>query len=186
MNRLPFELAHQQALLPFAWLVGLHLRGHRRGAEWWWLSGVFLVSWFADTAAHLAPSARVVVSVVYPLSQAALVGLVFLSRREAMQFLLVLCAVAIIAIGWRGVSSPDVLFRTVAWGGAVGLILYRWTLGRLRVALLVMFGLCLLCWWGYVAWPSYASWGVYQAARLAGILLFCWAAMKPGPSLRLA
>lgn len=186
MNRLIFEVAHQMALVPMLWLGAMRLRGHRRGVEWWWLAGIFLVSWLADTAADLAPQARVAVSVVYPLSQTALVGLVlFLERREALWMTAALAAVAVVAVLWRGVSSPDVFFRTVAWGTAVGIVVNRWHLGRLRLALLVAFGVGLLCWWAYALRPGWWSWSIYQSVRALGIGLFCWAALKPGPSLRL-
>lgn len=168
------------ALVPLVWLGGLHWRGHRRGTEWWWLAGVFAVSWFADTAAHwVNPD---LVGNVYPVSQAALVGFVFLTRRDAMRLLAVLLVVGLLAVLWRGPLGVDVMLRTVAWGAVAGIV-YDRPIGRLRIALLVAFGLGLVTWYGYALWPGWWSYGVYQATRAGGIALFCWAAMRPGPSL---
>lgn len=170
------------ALVPLVWMGGLTVRGYIRGWEWWWLAIAFGVSWLADTAALVADPW--IISAVYPLGQSALVGLVFLTRRDGLRFLMALLAVGVAAMLWRGAAGPEVLLRTVAWGAVVGIVLDRWALGRLRTTLLVYFGLGLFAWWLYALSPGWWTWGAYQFLRLAGILLFCAAALKPGPALR--
>lgn len=180
MRRWPFELAHFMALVPLAWLALLRSHGQRRGAAWWWLATAFAVSWLADTAAHWVDPWQV--SVVYPVSQAALVGAVFLSRTDALRLL-----AALVCVGWFAAirpHRPDVLLHVVAWVAVVGVVYDRWALGTLRVALFVYFGGGALAWIGYAAWPGWASWIVYQGTRAAGIALFCVAATRPAPTLR--
>jgi len=55
---------------------------------------------------------------------------------------------------------------------------------RLRWSLGVYFGLGLAAWLVHVLWLVVATWYPYQAVRLAGLLLFCWAATRPASSLR--
>lgn len=179
-----FEIVHQMALLPFLWLAWLHFRGERRDVAWWWLAGAFFVSWLADTAAHwMAPF---LVSPVYLVSQASIIGFVFLSRRKALTLIVVLVAVGIAAILWRGVDSPDVLFHTVAWLSVVGIVYPLRQLGRLRYSLLIYYGAGWLCWLGYAINPGWFSWSGYQLTRLLGIAMFCWAASSPLPHLKLS
>lgn len=170
------------ALVPTVWLA---LRRPPHATAWWWLSGVFLISWLADTAADLLPvSERWVASMVYPVSQAAMVGMVFLVRGEAALVLAVLLVAGLAGVLWEGPATPGVLLRTVAWGTAAGIVLDRPALGRLRTALLATFGVGLLAWYGYVLRPGWASWVAYQSVRAAGIGLFCWASLRPGPQLQ--
>lgn len=156
------------ALIPLAWLI---LQGERR-PEWWWLAGAFGISWLADTAAHWVSPA--LIGVVYPVSQAAIVGAVLLNRTDAYVLLLLLWITAVLAVLWEGVTGPEVMLRTVAWGSIVGMAGMR-PLGRLRYSLLMAFGIGWLAWLGYVLAPGWGSWGVYQSVRLAGLGLFCWA-----------
>jgi hypothetical protein len=177
------EIAHQMELIPLLWLAVLRLRGRKLDPAWWWLAGAFFVSWLADSAAHgVDPD---LAGNIYPVVQAALVGAVFLDRLEALQFLTALAIVAVVAVLWRGPLGVDVLLRTVAWGGAVGVVVDRWALGRLRTALLVAFGLSLVAWWVFAAWPSLPTWLVYKAAWTTGMILFCRAALQPGPRFSL-
>lgn len=180
----PFGVAHHMGLVPLVWLLLLSWRGRNLGAAWFWLSGAFAVSWLADTAAHWTDSHMI--SVVYPVSQAAIVGFVFLSRREALAFIIALLVVGIADVFWKGVSGPDILLRTVAWLSVVGILWQLKQLQRLRTALLVYFGLGWLCWMGYAIWPGWRSWSAYQITRLVGILLFCFAATSPLPQLKLS
>jgi hypothetical protein len=159
------------ALLPALWLVGRTLRGFRPGAEWWWLAGAFAVSWLADTAALWADPW--LVGLVYPVSQAAVIGAVLLDRRDAKVLVWVLVGTALVAALWEHVQGPDVLVRTVAWLGLTGIAYERPALGLLRTALLVSFGLGWLCWMAYAIAPGWGSWSSYQITRLAGLLLFC-------------
>lgn len=169
------------ALIPVLWLA---LKGRDRDAAWWWLSGIFLISWLADTASHTV--GHPLMGTVYPVSQAAIVGAVFLPRRDAIILVLALTVVAGGDIAWKGVTGTDVFLRTVAWGAAAGVVFPLWQLGRLRTALLVTFGAGLLAWWGYVLAPGWISWSGYQGVRLASILLFCWASMQTTPHFKLS
>lgn len=183
LDTLPFGVAHHMALVPLVWLGWLHYRKRDPGIAWWWLAGAFAVSWLADTAAHwVSPW---MVSPVYLVGQASIIGLVFLSRREALILIVVLTVTGLLAVFWRGVSGPDVLLHTVAWLSVVGILYELRQLERLRTALLVYFGVGLLVWWGYAIWPGWTSWLLYQTVRLIGILLFCWAATDPPPHLKL-
>lgn len=172
------------ALVPLLWLAWLHWRGRDPGLAFWWLAGAFAVSWLADTAAHFANPW--VVSKVYPVSQAAIVGMVFLSRRDAMLLIVVLALVGILDVLWIGIGDFDILLRTVAWLSVVGIVWPLRQLGRLRTSLLVYFGLGLAMWWGYAIWPGWTSWLGYQGVRAIGILWFCLAALTPGPRFTLA
>ncbi len=167
------------ALIPFLWLLG---RRETR-TEWWWLAGIFLVSWLADTVSHW--TGTWFVSAVYPVSQAAIVGAVFLDRREALQFTGALVVLGLVSVLTHGVSTPEVLLHTVAWLGAAGVVAFL-PLGRLRVALLVLFAGGWLAYLGYVLQPGWPSWLRYQEVRALSIGLFCWAQWKPHPILRLA
>jgi hypothetical protein len=173
------EVACEMALVPVVWLTGRTLRGYRPGAAYWWLAGAFAVSWLADTAAHWTDPW--LVGLVYPVSQAALIGAVLLDRSEATLLVWVLVWTAIAAALWEHVQGPDVLVRTVAWGSVTGLAYERPALGMLRRALLVSFGLGWLCWLAYALAPGWSSWGAYQAVRLAGLLLFCAACCANPP-----
>lgn len=177
------ETAHQIALAPLLFLAGLHVTGRHRGAAWWWLAGAFLVSWVADSAVDLGVDWWLV-SVVYPVSQAAIVGAVLLDRSDAIRLALVLSVVGMVSVLWRGVSGPDVLLRTVAWGAVVGVAWQYRAIGRTRLALLVYFGVGLVAWYVYVFAPSWWTWGGYQAVRALGIGAFCWASLSVTPQLR--
>lgn len=174
-----FELAHEIGLIPLLWLTWLHFRGKDLDVAWWWIAGAFFVSWLADTAAHFVNPW--LASPVYLVSQSALVGAVFLNRYDAIKLVIVLAVVGTAAVLWQGVHGPDVLLHTVAWLSVVGIIYPLRQLTRLRTALLVAFGFGWLTWMGYAIWPGWTSWSVYQLTRLAGILLFCWAATSPHP-----
>jgi hypothetical protein len=178
-----FYAAWTLGLIPFAWLAWLAGRGERRAREWWWLAGAFLVSWIADAFA-LAGVEPWLMSLVYPVTQAAIVVAVLLDREEAIVFVVALVLVGLIAVLWRGVGAPDVLLRTVAWLGIALVAFDRIALGRLRVALLLAFGLGWLAWCSYTIDPGYPTWLAYQGIRALGAGAFCWATMKPGPTLR--
>jgi hypothetical protein len=177
-----FELAHQLALVPLLFLLVLRMRGQRRDVAWWWLAGAFFVSWLADSAAHVVDPW--LMSLVYPVSQAAIVGAVLLERDDAVVFVIALVTIGVGAVLWRGVGTPDVLVHTVAWASVALIVFDRDALGRLRTALLVAFGLGLLAWLGYTIRPGWTLWLCYQGVRALGIALFCRAAWKPVPQLR--
>lgn len=179
-----FEVAHWMGLVPLLWLAFLHFRGSPHGVEWWWLALVFGVSWIADTAAHF--SNPWVMSKVYPLSQAAIVGLVLLSRRGALSLIVTLVLVGVLDVLWVGVGDFDILLRTVAWLSVAGIVYQLPQLARLRISLLVAFGIGWWCWMIYAIAPGWPSWIAYQLTRFIGILLFCWAATSPLPHFKLS
>jgi len=183
LSRIVSEVAAEMGLVPLAWLAWLHVTARRRDPAWWWLAGAFGVSWLADLFALWVDPWFI--GTIYPVSQAGIIGAVFLSRQDAIRFALVLVGIAGASIVLRGGEGPDVLLRTVAMLGVAGIVWDRWSLGRLRTALLVYFGLGLVAWWWYVGWPGWPSWLVYQGTRAVGIAFFCAASLRPAPDLRL-
>jgi hypothetical protein len=183
--------AWQLGIVPLAWLTFLAVRRDaHRGAEWWWLAGAFFVSWIADACA-LTVGEPWLMSLVYPVSQAAIVGAVLLDREEAVLFVIALVIVGIMAVLWKGVGTPDVLLHTVAWLSVAIIALDHVALGRLRLALLAAFGFGWIAWIGFTLTPGiptpygYSNWLAYQGVRAIGIGTFCWAAMYPTPQLRM-
>jgi hypothetical protein len=167
------------ALVPLLWLLGLHRRGQRRGQAWYWLAGAFFISWLADAAVDLGANADLA-SMVYQVSQSALIGAILLDRDEAIVLTITLVVVAIAATLWRG---PDLLLNTVASLSVAGIAYNRRALARVRWSLLVTFGAGWVAWMAYALHPGWAGWLAYQAARLVGTGLFCWAATEPAPRL---
>lgn len=178
-------VAIAMGLLPLASLVVLHLRGERRDVAWWWLGVAFAVSWLADVVANALPAAyRWGPSVIYPVTQSAIIGAVLLPRQWALWFLALMTTLAAIVLAWVGVG-PDVLVRSVAWL-ALGVMANRIPIPfRLRLSLSVYFGLGLLAWFVHMRFLVVETWYPYQLARLAGLMLFGWAALEPTPSLRI-
>lgn len=182
LDVLPFGVAHYMALAPLFWLACLWAWGELRDRSLWWLAGVFAVSWLADTASHWVDPK--LISAVYPVSQAAIVSAVLLKRDDALNFLLLVAGIGVASLVIQELRQPNVL-RAAAWGGIVGIVLPL-PLGKLRASLLVAFGAGLATWIIYAAVPGWTTWGMYQVTRLMSILLFCWAAYDPRPSLTLA
>jgi hypothetical protein len=186
--RVVSEIASEMGLVPLAWLVVLRFRGMPRDAALWWLAVAFGVSWLADLIAFFVDPW--LTSATYPATQAALIGAVFLSRRDAMRFLVLLVAVAVFAIAMQGATGPEIVSRAVAFGSACVIAYRRPEVPKLRAPLLVYFGLGLVAWAAVVYWsgtpndPRYTPYLVYQAIRAVGIGLFCWAALDPKPPLR--
>ena len=188
-------LSIAMGLLPLAFLGVLRARGQRRDVAWLWLAIAFAVSWLADVVSSaLAAPDRWIVSLVYPIAQAAIVGRVLLTRRRAIALLGLLVLTGCVAVLWRGVEGPDAVLRSIAWLSVVAIVADRPELpARLQWCLFVYFGVGWLSWIAHVEWIHEhphahgiaPTWYAYQGVRLAGLLLFCWAAMKPGPSLRL-
>jgi hypothetical protein len=165
-------------ILPVGWLA---LRRERR-REWWWLAAALGVSFVADGMAlgtHLLHRSQApFISALYPVLQAAILGAVFLSRARAGIFATVLVLTGMASLAW-----PEAwLLDTVAWLGVSGIV-WPFPAGPLRSGLLLIFGLGWLCWMGYALLPL-PAWMAYQSCRLAGTILLCWAASRPG--LRLA
>jgi hypothetical protein len=171
--------------IPIVCLVVLAARRRDRDVAWWWLAAAFAVSAIADVAARgLNPW---IVSHLYPVSQAALVGAVLLDRPRAVRFLVVLVVVATATAVWHVGDGPDVVLRTVAWLPLAVMAWHRRELdGWLRASLLTAFGVAWVAWLGYVVWPGWWSWGVYQGVRLVSVCLFARAVWSsPYPPLRL-
>lgn len=174
------EVAHLMGILPLLWLAVVRCKE----PAFWWLAVAFGISFLADSAAHwVAPW---IISAVYPVSQAALICAVFLPRQDAYTMLGLLLVVGLSSLWFTHASGPDLLLHTTAAVAVCWIVAPLPALGMLRTALLIYFGLGLLAWYGYVWQPSWASWAIYQACRLVGILAFCRATLKPQPILRLA
>lgn len=166
-------------IVPLVWLVSTG----KHAAEWWWLGLAFGVSFLADLGAH--PVSPWVMSVAYPVSQAALVMAVFLPRRDAQAVTLVLVLVGLLSVVLNRAAGPDLFLHTVAWGSTAWIV-NDYAVGRLKTALLVAFGGGLVAWWGYVLVPGWTFWIALQGTRLVAAGLFCWASWRPEPKLRLA
>lgn len=182
------EIAHWMPLIPLVWLFWRNETRHPIDAAWWWLACAFAVSWLADTAADFTPvQSRWVISLVYPVTQAALIGAVLLFRKSALILLAVLVAAGIASALLFGVEKPDLVLRTIASLAVVGMIWNRPALPmRLRLTLFVYFGLGLIAWAIHVRWLIVATWYPVQLVRLSGLILFCWAATEPRPPLYLS
>lgn len=179
------EVAHWIALIPLAFLLWRSARHQYSDAAWWWLAVAFAVSWIADTAADALPRSHGwIPSLLYPVTQTALVGAVLLPRRRAWMLLGLLLGVAGASLAWRAYQGPDVVLRSVAWLAVVWIVVTRPELPRrLGMALLVYFGVGLVAWLAHAEWVTLATWYPYQATRLAGLVLFCRAIVKPTPTL---
>lgn len=185
-SRVPGEIAHQMALVPLGWLALLYLRGVRPGTAWWLLASAFAVSWLADTWADIAPHEAWAASLVYPVSQAALIGGVLMPRRrDAWAFLALLVVVGIVGALKQEHDGPDLMLRAVAFLGVFAIVWFRPELpASLRWCLFVYFGLGWVLWVYHVEDLRVATWYPYQVTRLFGLLLFCKAAVRPQASFR--
>lgn len=181
-SRIIFETATTIGAVPLLWMAYLRLRGYTRDTAYWWLAVALGISYLADTLGFFRPW---LASVVYPVSQASLIGAVFLSRPQAVGYLMGLTLVGLLAAWITLASGPDILLHAVAWLTVAG-IAQRQAKGKLQASLLVTFGLGWALWMLYVAWPGWWTWGGYQACRGVGTGLFCWAAWKPAPVFRVA
>lgn len=165
------------ALLPLLWLMVWR----RTELAFWWLAVAFGVSWLADSAAHYAPPW--LISAVYPVSQAAIIGMIFLTRWEAQWLALWLVFVGIESIAWHGIEGPEILLHTVAWGSAA--VIASRSVSRLRIPILLAFGLGTVAWMGYAAFPGWWSWSIFQGIRAAALVSFCMVTHRPRPVFRL-
>lgn len=160
--------AQSIGLLPLAWLS---LRRERE-AHRWLLASAFAASWVADAVAHQW-DAVALLSLVYPVGQAALIGMALLPAREASGFVLTLVLAGIAAVFVHRTGQPDLFLHTVAWGAVCGL-----AAREMRGALLTYFGLGLLAYYALVVWRTDLAWYAYQSTRLVGVSAFCWAATR--------
>lgn len=150
---------------------------------YWWLAAAFAVSFVADTFGHYVDP--LLVSIVYPVSQAGLAGIALLERTtDRLAFIGIVVWAGVVAVLLQDTPYPDVLLSTVAFGSVAVVAANQWEAPQLRAALLVYFGAGLAAWWAFSAWPSWTTYCVYQSTRLIGILWFCVACWRPGPTLR--
>lgn len=182
-HRWMFEFTHQMALLPLLWLSIQHGRGRSSGLAWWWIACAYAISWLADNAAHVIDPWTI--NRIYPVSQAAIIGAVFLCRLDALRFTLTLMTVGIVCIFVSGMAFPDICTHTVAWLTIVGIVWDRWALGWLRSTLIISFGLGLIGYIAYAYWPSWPTWTLYHSIRLIGMFWFCWASVHTTTRLNL-
>lgn len=175
------EVAHWVGLLPLAFLLTLRLAGRPRDRAYLWLAVAFAVSFVSDSLAHHVDAW--LLSSVYPVTQAALIGAVLLARKDAWLFLLVLVNAGIVAALFAG-PWPDLLLHTVAFGGVTAIVYDRHYLGFVRTALLAYCGLGLAAWYWFALAPSFTHYAVYQATRIVGLAWFCMACLHPAPKLR--
>lgn len=163
-----FEAAHLLGIVPVLWLVGLHLTGQRRTWPWWVMAAGFGVSFVADFLSW--PLAQQ----VYPLSQAALFGLVLLpSRRTVEGFVALLVFVATISILAREAAGMDVLLRVVAWLGVAGFAYGMLRPGPLRAVVSGGFLALTVSWLAYLVVPGWATYLTYQGTRLGMTGAWC-------------
>jgi len=157
--------------LPFLWLVGRYVRGHPVRPDAWWIASGFGVSCVADLLVRIHWLAPWVASPVYLVSQGAFIATAL--APDVWAVLVTLVAVGEVQVLFAGVTRPDVLLHTVAFGTITGAALMRPT--RYRWSLLAAFGVGLLAWWAYVAAPGWATWLAYQGCRAVAVALFCMA-----------
>lgn len=172
-------------VIPLAWLTVLRFRGQVRHAGWWRIALGFGVSFVVDVLAHFTKLGQPELSFVYPVAQVGLVCSAFLLLTQSSVLTAVLAAVAIASAVTGDVTKPELLLRSVAWLAVCGVV-YDRPVGRIRVALLVYFGLGLLPWYWFAATRSLPSMLAYQGVRALGIALFCSAAFRPGPKFGLS
>jgi hypothetical protein len=80
-----------------------------------------------------------------------------------------------------------VILHSAASLAVVAIVIDRRELpALLRASLLIYFGLGLVAWLVHVYWLVVATWYAYQAVRLAGLVTFSLACLKPGPRLAVA
>lgn len=177
--------AQYLGLVPLVWLCGRRVVG-KFDVAWWWLGLAFAVSWAADEVGRRKLLPVDVVSLVYPVSQASLVGAVFLERRGAMLFTALLTVMGVVAALVSAPNGKDVLLRSVANAAVCGIVWDRPALGWLRWSMLAYFGLGLLAWYGFAQHPTVMGWWLNQGIRVVGIVVFCYASVHPSPRLRIA
>lgn len=176
-----FEAAHLLGIVPLLWLGGLGWYHERRDRAWWLLALSFAVGFLADTAAHVMPWQAP--SFAYALFQSMIAAAVLV---EGPTFWVV-AGLLVASTAITGLIDDDLFGFTVA-GLSIAVIVWRFRQmpNLLRLSLLIGFGGGVLAWWGYCLTPGWAGWLAFQGTRLASVALFCWAALTPGPRLRLA
>lgn len=159
-------------LTPLLCLCILAFFGKDRDIIWWLLACVFAVSWLADTCTLYKIADQWVISLVYPILQASIVGVALLEQRETNQLLWVLMASSVIVGTWHDVFGPDILLRTVCWGSIAGITWSR-TSKKLAASFLISFGGGLLCWFVLIFFQNLHAGLVYKTVFTAGLIYFC-------------
>jgi len=183
-------LAQLIGLVPVAWLAWRATGGRAVEPAAWWIALGFAVSWIADEAAHHARPE--LVGVIYQPIQAAIIGGVFLDRREARWYATALAGLGIVGAALWGGAGVDTFTESIADLSIVGIVSGvrpLWRHDPLRMALLVAFGGSWLAWLAVASYPALPRWPsylAYQGARLVGALLFCRAALRPAARPALA
>ncbi len=181
-------VAIAMGLLPLVFLGGLRVVGHRCDIGYVWIALGFAVSWVADVVAGFLPvKDRWAVTLVYPITQTTLILAALLTRRATIYVLGALAFIAVVTLALRGTKGPDIILHSAASLVVVAVAFEMWELPvRLRVSLIVYFGMGLITWLIHVQWLVVATYWPYQGSRLAGLLLFCYAAWRCTPTLTLA
>lgn len=178
--------------MPILWLAALMLAGRRRDYAWWLLASALGVSFVADSLRHYVD--KDIVGNMFPLSQSALIGIVLLNTRTALNLILALVAMGSLSLLWRGPDGVDVVLRATAWLMIAGLAYrHRYLSPPLRASLIITFGGGWLGWIVYTAvrayymepdgwhgpfWATWYPWLTYQFIRLTGTAVFCYAAWR--------
>lgn len=181
------DISTSLGAIPLAWLGLLRWQGKRLDAGWWWIAAAFFVSFVTDVLAHFTASGQPILAFAYPMSQSVFIGWALLNDRSSKLLHVALLTVVAISVAVsRPVSTPDVIFRTIAWGSVVWIVFDQGALGRLRFAMLVYFAGGLLVWYWFAATRQFDALLAVQAVRALGVGLFCFAATDPAPQLRLS
>lgn len=184
------DVAMALGALPLLTLLVLLAGGWKRVSGWWFIATGFGVSFLADAATmavgwHL----QWVPVALYPASQAALIGGALLETRQAaVRFNVCLVAVGVLVCFLQPSGQADAILTPLAWGSVAVLAWQLWYEPGLRLSLLVYFGLGALAWLAFCLWPAdplHRPWYAVQSTRLVGIALFCRAAWRASPHLRL-
>jgi len=157
-------------LLPVLWLGVLASAGHRRSPLWWALGITLSLSWVADTAAHWVDPW--LVSSLYPIAQTLVMGIVLLPASRLGRFVAAVAVTTGLALLLAGTGHPEVLIHTVCW---TGILVLAWPYREIRGPTVWTFGVGWLAWVAFASLPTFATWGVYQAIRMTGLGVFCYA-----------
>lgn len=168
------EIATSVGLVPLAWLSCRYVLGYKDGERAWYFAMGFAISWLADVASHVGGWETI--RLVYPISQAAIIGVPFLKSRDRMLFLFTLTAVGI----YSSAIDHDIPLRVVAWLGLCAIVRAS---DRYSATVYTYFGAGLLAWTAYDISPGWPTYLIYQGCRAAGVLIFCWSSRSPEVAL---
>lgn len=161
----------------------------------WLLAMAFGVSFLADMTTFALRGAGLgdyqwIPSVTYLVSQVSIIVAVFWGR-EALPLIGVITGAALLSAITGDGKGPDIILSTIASWAVVGVAWLDCVHRPLKLSLLVTYGL------GWAFWMIHAfdvalfpelsvrSWWSFQACRLVGTAMFCYAAYRPSPRLAL-